>query len=282
MVRFDKVKKRYKEFELDVSMKLEMGRVTGLIGKNGAGKSTVIRLMTGLVKPDAGEIEVFGVSADKMGAKEKERIGVALADAGFSSLLQIKDICAVLKRMYPGFEEAYFWDKCKEYEIPVHKSIKEFSTGMKAKMRVLVAMSHGADLLILDEPTAGLDVETRNKILDTIREYLAEDEKRSVLLTSHISSDLEGICDDVYLIHEGKLILHEDTDVILDQYAILKVEEDVYQKMDQTYIIKSQKMNYGYACFAREKDYYRENYPGIVVENAGVDELILMMTGGYR
>lgn len=97
MVRFDKVKKRYKEFELDVSMKLEMGRVTGLIGKNGAGKSTVIRLMTGLVKPDAGEIEVFGVSADKIGAKEKERIGVALADAGFSSLLQIKDICEVLK-----------------------------------------------------------------------------------------------------------------------------------------------------------------------------------------
>jgi ABC-2 type transport system ATP-binding protein len=153
---------------------------------------------------------------------------------------------------------------------------------MKAKLRVLVAMTHKAKLLIMDEPTAGLDVEARNEILDMLRNYLEEDEERTILISSHISSDLENLCDDIYLIHDGKIILHEDTDVILDQYGILKVNEAQYATLDQTYILKSHKEHYGYACFTNEKKYYQEKYPDIVIEKGGIDELILMMTGGYR
>ena len=132
----------------------------------------------------------------------------------------------------------------------------------------------------MDEPTAGLDVEARTNILDMLRDYLSEDEERSVIITSHISTDLEGICDDIYLIHDGTIILHEDTDRILDNYAVLKVDEKMYNKLDKSHILSEKKEKFGYVCFTDERQYYSENYPGIVIENGSIDDLIIMMTGG--
>ena len=132
----------------------------------------------------------------------------------------------------------------------------------------------------MDEPTAGLDVEARNEILDLLRSYAAEDESRTILITSHISSDLEHLCDDIYLIHEGKQILHEETDVILEQYGFIKASEEQYAALDKEYLLKCRKEAYGYACVTSDQQYYKENYPDLVVERAGIDELILMMTGG--
>ena len=120
------------------------------------------------------------------------------------------------------------------------------------------------------------------EILDMLRDYLAEDETRSILITSHIASDLENLCDDIYLIHEGRMILHEETYRLMEQYGILKVDDTQYEALDKEYILKAEKEPYGYACFTDHKDFYQENYPGIVVEKGGIDELILMMTGGYR
>ena len=134
----------------------------------------------------------------------------------------------------------------------------------------------------IDEPTAGLDVEARNEILDMLRNYLVNDEERTILITSHIASDLETLCDDIYLIHDGRIIVHEETDTLMEEYGILKVSNGQYEALDKEYLIKSQKVNYGYACFTANKKFYQENYPGIVVENGGIDELILMMTGGYQ
>ena len=282
MIAVQNVKKKYKDFELDVSLKVPAGKVTGLVGKNGAGKSTTIKMILGLVKPDDGKVTVFDKESTILTGKDKEKMGVALAEAGFSSYLCVADVEKILCKMYKKFDKEMFQSKCRKLQIPMKKVIREFSTGMRAKLRVLVAMTHNAKLLIMDEPTVGLDVEARNEILDMLREYLAEDEERSILITSHISSDLEGLCDDIYLIHEGKILVHEDTDVILDQYGILKVDEETYEKLDKDYIIKSLKENYGYACFTNQKSYYSENYPGIVIENGGIDELILIMTGGYR
>ncbi|MGN0395274.1 MAG: ABC transporter ATP-binding protein [Coprococcus sp.] len=282
MIVVQDVKKKYGDFELNLSMKVPAGKVTGLVGKNGAGKSTTIKMILGLVKPDCGSVTVLGTESMALTGRDKEKIGVALAEAGFSTYLCVNDVEKVLCKMYPEFDRDLFQRKCRELNIPMKKVIREFSTGMKAKLRVLVAMTHKAKLLIMDEPTVGLDVEARSEILDMLREYLKEDEERSILITSHISSDLEELCDDIYLIHEGKIMVHEDTDVILDQYGILKVDEAMYEKLDKEYIIKSLKEKYGYACFTNQKNYYRENYPGIVIENGGIDELILMMTGGYR
>ncbi|MGN0367797.1 MAG: ABC transporter ATP-binding protein [Wujia sp.] len=282
MIVVQDAKKRYRDFELDVSLEVPTGRVTGLIGKNGAGKSTTIKMILGLVKPDSGVVTVFGKESVGLTGNDKENIGVALAEAGFSSYLCVDDVEKVLRKMYPKFDRNFFNRKCKELGIPMHKVIREFSTGMRAKFRVLVAMSHKAKLLIMDEPTVGLDVEARNEILDMMRAYLTENEENSILVTSHISSDLEELCDDIYFIHEGKILIHEDTDVILNQYGILKVDDAMYEKLDKEYIIKTLKQKYGYACFTNQKAFYKENYPGIAIENGGIDELILIMTGGYR
>lgn len=282
MISLQDAIKNYKDFQVNISMKIPKGRISGLVGKNGAGKSTTIKLILGLIKPDSGKVSLFGTESSKLNSKDKEQIGVSLADASFSSQLTISDIERILFKMYPKFDKEYFQKLCKDFKLPNDKVIREFSTGMKAKLRVLVALTHKARLLVLDEPTAGLDVEARNEILDMLRNYIAEDEERSIFITSHISSDLEGLCDDIYLIHDGRIILHEETDVILDQYGILKVNEAQYASLDQTYILKSQKEPYGYACFTSEKRYYRKKYPDIIIENGGIDELILMMTGGYR
>lgn len=280
MVSVKNLVKHYGDFCLDVSMEIPDGLVTGLIGKNGAGKSTVIKSILGLVKPDSGKVMVFGKEAGKLTPKEKENIGVALSDSGFSNYLTLEDVTKILCKMYGDFHESEFRALCKSQGLPFDKDLKNFSTGMKAKARVLVALSHKADLLIMDEPTSGLDIEARNEILDIMRDYLEENEKCSILITSHISSDLEGLCDDIYMIHEGKVILHEETDKIMGQYGLLKVEEAMYAKLDKSNIIKTKKTDYGYECFTSEKQFYIDNYPGLVVENGNIDELILMMTGG--
>ena len=282
MTRMEQVQKTYGTFQFQVSMEIPQGRITGFVGKNGAGKSTAIKLILGLIRPEAGKVQVFGIPAEKLTPSDKQKIGVSLAEAGFSVQLTVQDIEKILGKMYPKFNVELFQRKCRESRIPYQKKLKEFSTGMKAKLRVLIALTHGARLLVLDEPTAGMDVEARQEVLDLLREYMAEDETRTLLITSHISSDLETLCDDIYLIHDGKILLNEETDQILDHYGILKVSEEQFGTLDQEYLIKCQKEPYGYACFTKDKQYYQENYPGIVVEQGGIDELILMMTGGYH
>lgn len=282
MIRMQDVRKKYGDYEFRMSMEIPHGRITGLVGKNGAGKSTAIKLMLGLAKPDSGSISVLGSEGRELSPAVKQKIGVSLAESGFSTQLTVEDVKHILSKMYPAFEQNLFEKQCGSLKLPTNKKIKEFSTGMKAKLRVLTVITHKAELLILDEPTAGLDVEARNEILDLLREYVAENEKRTILISSHIATDLESLCDDIYLIHDGKLILHEDTDVILAQYGVLKVNEEQYTTLDQRAILKVQKENYGYACFTNDRQFYQENYPQAAVENSGIDELILMMTGGYR
>ena len=280
MVRLNNLQKEYKGFKLDITMDIPEGRVTGLIGRNGAGKTTTLKAILGLIEPTSGEIEVLGKKPRDFTAEDKKQIGTALSSSGFNLIFTVNDVIGILKGFYNDFDEEDFRNKCMQQELPFDKPIKDFSTGMRAKLRVLVAMSHSAKLLILDEPTAGLDVIARNDVLNLIRAYLEEDASRSVIISSHISSDLEGLCDDIYLIHDGKIVLHEDTDAILSNYAVLKVSDEDYEKLDKTYILSTKREHFGYVCFTNEKQFYVENYPGIVMENGNIDDLILMMTGG--
>ncbi|MEE1027385.1 MAG: ABC transporter ATP-binding protein [Agathobacter sp.] len=280
MVEVDNLVKQYEDFSLNISLNIPGGVISGIIGKNGAGKSTLIKSILGLINPTSGNVKVFGKEVNKLTTTDKYDIGVAMAESGFSMYLTVKDVAAILKKMYPSFQTDFFADKCKQLRIPMNKQIKEFSTGMKAKLRVLVAISHEAKLLILDEPTAGLDIEARNEILDMLREYMAKDDSRSIMISSHISSDLEGLCDDIYLIHDGRLLLHEEIDNIMSNYALVKVNKNDYETIDKTYFLATKQENFGYVCLTNQKRYYLENYPKVVVENGNIDELILMMTGG--
>lgn len=277
MLKVEHLKKQYASFSLDCSLEVKPGYVTGLIGQNGAGKSTTFKAILGLIHYE-GLVEVFGKSA--LNEEDKQLLGVVLSDSGFSGYLTISDIIPILKHLYKAFDQSFFLRMVSQFELPKNKKIKEFSTGMKAKLKVIVAMSHQAKLLILDEPTAGLDVIARDELLDMMRDYMAEDDQRSILISSHISSDLETICDDFYMIHNGHVIMHEDTDVLLSDYALLKVDFKQFEQLDKDYILKSKKESYGYSCLTNQKQYYTENYPDIVIENGHIDDVMTMMIRG--
>lgn len=280
MLKIEHVKKSYKNFLLDCSLEVKPGSVTGLIGQNGAGKSTTFKAILGLISIDGGNITILGKNISEFSSEDKENLGVVLSDSGFSGYLTIRDIHPILQSFYKKFDLPYFMKQVQSFQLPLDKKIKEFSTGMKAKLKVLVAISHDAKLLILDEPTAGLDVIARDELLEMLREFMEIDDNRSILISSHISSDLESLCDDIYMIHEGKIIMHEDTDVLLSDYAILKVDEQQYQNIDKQYIKRIKKESYGYVCLTDQKQYYLENYPKIVIEKGSIDEIITMMIRG--
>lgn len=281
MLKLEHVKKQYKDFHLDCSLTVKPGMITGLIGANGAGKSTTFKAVLGLIRTESGIVELFGKRPEEITSEDKERLGVVLADSGFSGYLSIRDLIPVLKAMYHQFDQTYFEEQCRRFELPMTKKIKEFSTGMKRKLQVLAAISHHADLLILDEPTAGLDVLARDEMLTMLREYM-EIEGRAILISSHISSDLEDFCDDIYMIDHGQVILHEETDTLLNEYGLLKVDGKQYERLDKTYVLRSRKETFGYSCLTNEKQFYQKNYPDIVVEKGSIDELIMMMVRGDR
>lgn len=275
-LEINKVTKNYGDFKLDCTMKVEEGRITGLIGRNGAGKSTTFKSVLGIVRPDAGSITLDGKEVKEFDGSDREKIGGVLSDSGFSGYLNIKDVVAIMKGSYNSFDEGRFVEMCRKFQLPMEKKIMDFSTGMKAKLKILVAMSFGAKFLVLDEPTAGLDVVARDEILDMLREYM-ENEGNSILISSHISSDLEGLCDDVYFIDNGSIILHEETGVLLDEYAVLKVRQEQYETLDKTYIIGEKKEHFGYSLLTDKKQFYVENYPDIAIEKSSVDQVIGIM-----
>ncbi len=279
LIRLDKAEKHYSAFHLNCSLEVPEGNVTALIGPNGAGKSTTFKMILGLIFPDGGCVELFGKDVKGLGREDKEKIGVVLSDSCFSCYLHIGDIVSVLKHTYKTFDQARFLERCAKFGLPADKKLKEFSTGMKAKLKVLIAMSYDTKLLILDEPTAGLDVLAREEILDMLREYMIPGD-RSILISSHISSDLEGFCDDFYLINEGKILMHEETDVLLGSYGLLKVTEEQYQKMDRKYLIRKKRESFGYSLLTNQKQFYQENEPSLSIEKGSIDEAIMMMIKG--
>ena len=280
MLKIKDLRKSYGTFELNCSMEIPAGCVTGLVGSNGAGKSTTFKSVLGLISIDGGSIEVFGKEIHTWTKAEKQRMGVVLANGGFNTYLTMKDMETVLSRMYPRFDRAMFREYCRRYQLPADKRIKEFSTGMLTKAKILAAITDKADLLLLDEPTTGLDVLAREELLDMLRAYMEENEERTILISSHISTDLEGLCDDLYMIDNGEIVLHEEMDVLLGQYGILKVTQSQFDAMEKQYLLRVMKESYGYRCLTREKQFYMENYPNLALEKGNVDEVIAMMVKG--
>lgn len=280
MLKIEGLKKNYRDFSLNCSLSVAPGRITGLIGQNGAGKSTTFKAALGLISTDGGSVTLLGKDLRSFTPKDKEDLGVVLSDSGFSGYLNIRDLIPILKTLYERFDPSFFMEQAARFQLPMDKKIKDFSTGMKAKLKTLVAISHSPRLLILDEPTAGLDVLARDELLELLRSYMEQDENRAILISSHISSDLETLCDDIYMIHDGKIILHEDTDVLLSDYALLKVDEKQFAALDTRFLLRTKKESFGYSCLTNQKQYYIDNYPGLAVEKGSVDQIIMMMIRG--
>lgn len=280
MLKVNKIEKNYKKFHLDCTMEVPAGCITGLIGENGAGKSTTFKAIENLIFLDGGSVELFGKPHDQLTAEEKQKIGVVLSGSAFSDVYMIKDVVKILEAVYPDFEKEKFLSLVERFRLPQDQKLKEFSTGMKAKLKLFIALCHNASLLILDEPTAGMDVVARDEVLTLLREYMEEDESRAILISSHISGDLEGLCDDIYMIHEGRIVLHEDTDRLLSSYGLLKMTEERFRTVDRSHLLKKKKESYGYSCLTDEIRYYMENYPDITAEKGSIDEIIMMTVKG--
>ncbi len=281
MLTLKNVQKHYGGFHLNCSLTVPAGCITGLIGQNGAGKSTMFKAILNLISIDSGEIRLFDQDIASLSSLDKQKLGVVLSDSGFSGYLTVKNIMKINQHMYPAFEKKYFLSQCERFHLPLNKMIKEFSTGMKAKLKVLLALSHNAQFLILDEPTSGLDTIARDEILDLLREYM-ETEGRSILISSHISTDLETLCDDIYMIHNGSIVLHEETDCLFDQYGVLKVSEEQFRTLDKQYLLRTLKEPFGYSCLTNEKAFYAENYPAVTIERGSIDNIITTMIRGEK
>lgn len=282
MIVMENVVVNYPKFKLDCSLTVEPGMITGIVGENGAGKTTAFKALLGLIKAESGTILINGKNVEELSVKEKSKFGTVLSDSFFNEIYTIDDVRRILKSFYKDYEDAYFVEKCQQFKLPMNQELKEFSTGMMAKLKTLTALSHRAEILILDEPTSGLDIHARYEILDLLQEYLDKHPEGCILISSHNSNDLEVLCDDIYYLKNGQVLLHEETDVLLDSYGIIRVAEEELEKLDRRYLLYRKKSYYGYDVLTNQFAYYKENYPETVVEKPTVDQILLVIMGGEK
>ena len=230
--------KKYKGFSLEnLSFTLPGGCIMGLIGENGAGKSTAIKSILGIVRPDSGNIRIFGKEPE---ADIKNAIGVVLDEVGIPDNFTVRDVNSVMKNSFNNWDNELFRDYISRFRLPEKKIFKSFSKGMKMKLGIAIALSHNAKLLILDEPTSGLDPVVRDEIIDIFNDF-TRDENHSILISSHIVSDLEKICDYISFLHNGRLMLCEEKDRLLEQYGFINTTEEVLRELDKSAVIGDRK-----------------------------------------
>lgn len=282
MIKVEGLQKQYGDFQLNMDLIAPSGYIIGLVGRNGSGKSTFFKLLLQLIHRDSGKIIYKGKDILHLSLFEKEDFGAVLGDSLFSEHLTIEEIRRLLEDFYRNFDGALFDSLVEKMELPTKKKAEKFSTGMKAKLKLLIALTHKPKILLLDEPTSGLDSVAREEILDAIRDYMTKNEDASVIISSHIATDLEKLCDQIYFIHKGKIILQEDTDVLLSDYGLVKITEEKWNILDKSYILGYLKTAYGYCFLTKEKQFYQENYPNIAIENSSIDDFVGIMDKGLK
>ena len=245
MLSINGLSKHYTNFDVNnVSFDIPDGLVVGLIGENGAGKSTIIKSILGVVHPDGGEIVFNGTPVSKLNKAERQKISFVLDDMGLPIELTLSMLDKVLSNIYGKWDSAKFHSLVQRFQLPENRLFKEFSKGMKMKATIAVALSYESNLLILDEPTSGLDPVVRDEILQMIYDYNQEN-NHAALISSHITTDLEKICDYIVYIHNGRVIFNEEKDELLSKYAVYSVDEQQFKELDKAAIIKVLHREYG-------------------------------------
>lgn len=233
--------KNYKSFTLDhIDLTLPCGCIMGLIGENGAGKSTTIKLILDMIRKDGGTVKIFGQDI----ALVKEDIGVVLEQVGISGCLNARQVGKVMRHTYKNWQQESYEALLQKLQIPADKPFKDFSQGMKMKLGIVVALSHGAKLLILDEATNGLDPVVRDEVVQMFSEF-TRDENHAVLISSHIVSDLEKICDYIAFLHEGRLLLCEEKDALKERYGVIHCTAEELGRIDSTAVLGRKESPYG-------------------------------------
>lgn len=266
------------KFTLDhVSFTVPKGRIVGLIGENGAGKSTTINLILNEWKPDGGEIRIFGES--NTGDRWKDAVGVVFDECNFPEFLNAKAVERILSGIFTTWDGAAYRQYLRRFQIPEKKPIGQFSKGMKMKLSIVCALAHYPRILILDEATTGLDPVVRDEILDLFLAFI-QDEERSVFFSSHITSDIEKVSDYVVFLHQGKVVLEESKDDLLYQYGIVRCREEDFERIDREDYLISRRTNVCVECLVRDKERVMRKYRNIVADRATLEEIMLFYVKG--
>lgn len=276
------ISKTYKDFKLDdISFVLPCGHIMGLIGENGAGKSTIINCILDIIEKDSGSISVLGQKNDKNNVSLKENIGVVLDASDVYDNYTVKQVENIMKDVYKQWNHEVYDYYIQKFALPLNKIIKDFSRGMKMKMAITIALSYQPKLLILDEATSGLDPIMRDEILDVFMEFV-QDENHAILLSSHISSDLEKIADYITFIHEGKLILSTSKDELIYEYGLMKCRNDEFDKIEKEDIIRYRIKTYEVEILVKDREKMAKKYPNCIVDPTKLDDIMMLYVKGEQ
>ncbi len=272
--------KKYDSFELkNINIELPKGTIMGFIGENGAGKTTTIKSILNIINKDSGQIKIFGL--DNKETKIKEDIGVVLDDSFLSEYLNPLDINKIMKNIYKNWDEKLYFKYIEDFKLSKEKISKEYSNGMKMKLKIAVELSHHPKLLILDEPTLGLDPIARNEILDIFQEFI-QDENKGIFVSSHITSDLEHIADYITFINNGEIIFSKTKDELLESYGIARCSKEQFDKIKKEDYIKYKKNKYEYDVLIENKYEFRKNYNISVIDKTSLEDIMLIYIKGEK
>ena len=273
--------KKYNQFELkNVNLTLPKGMIMGLIGENGAGKTTTIKSILNLTN-STGEINIFGLNVKKYDKKIKQDIGVVLNENFFSEYLNPKDINKIMKNIYKNWDEKLYFKYLEDFKLPQNKISKEFSSGMKMKLKIAVALAHHPKLLILDEPTSGLDPVARSEILDIFQDFIQNGEN-SIFVSSHITSDLEHIADYITFINDGEIVLSKTRDELLEEYGIVKCSKAEFEKINKKDYVKYKVNRYEYDVLVENKSEFKRKYDFNVIDKPTLEDIMLIYIKGEK
>lgn len=275
-IEIKNLNKDYKDFKLkDISFNVEEGSIMGLIGENGAGKTTIIKSILSISKY-TGEILVFG---ENLNVENKQYINAVLDDVFLSEYLNAKEIDKILSGIYKNWDSKYYFELLEKFEIKPNQMMKDFSKGMKVKLKIATALSSKPRLLILDEPTAGLDPVVRDEILEILLEFV-EDEKNSILISSHITTDLEKIADYITYIEDGEVLFSKDKYELIENFGILRCTKEDFNLIDSSYIERYKVNKYNTEALIKDIEKFKNSYQNLVVDKLELDEMMVFYAKG--
>lgn len=284
IIEFRNVTKRFKRFSVEnINLQVQQGFVTGFIGGNGAGKSTTIKMMMNLIRPDAGDIKIFGLDYKTHEKTIKERIGFVYDSNVFFEGLNLKDIKRIVSPAYKNWDDSLFYDYIDRFELPLNQSLKSFSKGMQMKASLAIALSHHAELIIMDEPTAGLDPIFRRELLDILQEFMI-DGNRIIFFSTHITTDLERIADYISFIQDGKVILNHSSHDITDHYALVKGKTELLDRdTKEAFIHVQQQSSTGFEALTDNVKQVENTFgDSVIIEHASLEDIMYYMKGGVH
>ena len=282
ILTLENVNKKYEKSNFsirNISFSLPEGSILGFIGENGSGKSTTMNCILNILRKDSGKIEIFGKEMSDEDTDIRENIGVVYDSNNFPEHLTAEQLADIFEKIYSKWDNACFEEYMQRFSLPKSQKIKTYSRGMSMKLAIAVALSHESKLLILDEATSGLDPIMRDEILDVLLEFVKQ-ENHSILLSSHITSDLEKIADYIVFIHDGEIILNKTKDELIYEYGVIRCSENDFTCIATEDILSYMKKDYQIDVLVSDRKLMKKKYKNLIVDNVSLDEMMLLMVRG--